>query len=564
MLAQLIISNFAIINHLDILYKPGLNIISGETGAGKSIIINAVNLLLGGRASTDLVRSGADEAKVEALFHVPQNSSVNDVLSGLGFPIKGDLVIKRTISREGRNRVMINGSIATLQMLVNVGLMLMSISGQHEHQRLLKPDNHLFFLDDFGGLREDREALNTAFQAYQTCKEQRDELAREIRKGEETDELARFQREEIEKADIQEGEDSHMEEEKKRLQYAQRLMEIVTGSYQGLYEKEGAVISELSQSLKDLEKGTEADRRLGPIVAMLASAKAELEEAALELRAFKKNIVISPARLEEVEERLHLINRLKRKYGPSLEEVLNFKTRLSSMMGDLGQKKASLKEMDQRIEEMEADLLSRAAELSGKRKRIAKELERAIKGELDLLDMTGTRFDAFFHQEGDDHGETPKERMKTIRADGYDNVEFMLSPNVGEDLKPLSRIASGGELSRIMLALKTILARTASVETIIFDEVDAGIAGATAEVVGEKLQSLAEYHQILCITHLPQIASKGRAHFRVKKRVIGHRTETMMSELDVEQRVREIARLLGGKTVSQQAIAHAKEMLHPQ
>jgi DNA repair protein RecN (Recombination protein N) len=560
MLSQLVISDFAIISHLEIHFKSGLNILSGETGAGKSIIINAVNLILGGRASADLIRSGCDEARVEALFRLPGNSPIQSLLSELDFPSEEELVIKRHISREGRNKIMINGSIATLQVLSQVGLMLISISGQHEHQMLLKPDNHLYFLDDFGSLTDERLKLNTAFGEYQSLNEQKRSLEREIREGEERQELAKFQKEEIDKANLKEDEDKQLEDERKRLQHAEHLLQTVAETYQSLYEKEGALLAELAFCIKGMEKGAEVDQRLSTIRDALRTAKVEIEEAALELRDVQKTIVIDPHRLEEVEERLQWINKLKRKYGSTIEEILSFKDGVSKMMENLDQKREVLARIIKEMQVLEGEILSQAALLSKKRKEAAKAFEASVKKELGLLDMGGTQFEVRFLQDAAQATE-PGKLLGAMKADGFDKVEFMLSPNVGEELKPLYKIASGGELSRIMLALKTILARTGSVETIVFDEVDSGIGGATAEVVGDKLRSLADFHQILCITHLPQIASKGNTHFLVQKKVEDRRTRTLISELDPEERVKEVARLLGGKKISQQAIAHAREIL---
>jgi DNA repair protein RecN (Recombination protein N) len=561
MLVQLTISNFAIIGHLEIHFKPGLNILSGETGAGKSIIINAVNLILGGRASAELIRSGAEEARVEALFHIPPPSPLSSVLEEMDVPFHGELLIKRHLSREGRNRIAINGSMATLQMLARLGQMMISISGQHEHQLLLKPETHLALLDDFSGLAEERENLRSAFNERQALKEKRDALKKEIQEKEERQDLARFQREEIEKAALQPGEDAALEGERKRLLYAEKLMEEVREAYASLYERDDSVLSSLSQSVKRLERGADLEERLRAIVKSLASAKAEIEESAMELRELERGIVMDPRRLEEVEERLQLLHKLKRKYGASIEDILLHKDRLAEMMDNLGQSKEELGRLESRIEEAEKELLSKATHLSRKRRQAAARFEASVKEEFALLSLGGTRFEAQFQ----DHAESLKagreELMKRLRAEGLDRVEFMLSPNVGEDLKPLSKIASGGELSRIMLAMKSILARSSSVETIVFDEVDSGIGGATAEVVGDKLRSLAAYHQILCITHLPQIASKGKTHFMVEKQVIDGRTGTVISELDHEARVMEIARLLGGKKVSQKAVAHARELL---
>lgn len=561
MLEQLTITNFAIISHLRTRFTPGLNILSGETGAGKSIIINAVNLILGGRASTDLVRSGSEEAKVEALFNIPEKSSINELLSDLGIPFDGELLIQRTISREGRNRVMINGSLATLQMLSKLGLSLISISGQHEHQLLLRPESHLYLLDDFGGLNEEREALTASFKAYQALKEDLDGLEKDLKEGEQRQELSAFQADEIERADIKNGEDRLLEEEKNRLRHAEMLMQIVAETYQTLYEKEDAVLSNISLCMKKIEKGIEVDRRLREIKEAIASAYVELEEAALDLRDFQKSISIDPVRLEDVEERLQFIHRLKRKYGSTIEEILKFKEELSEKMDHLNLKRKELERIRNKLGDIEEVIVSQATSLSKKRQGVAKRLGKSVERELNRLDMSGTRFEAHFHPVDDGDGGEAKNVIRNIKSDGCDNVELMISPNVGEEMRPLSRIVSGGELSRIMLALKTILAGSASVETIIFDEVDSGIGGATAEVVGEKLQSLAQYHQILCITHLPQIASKGATHFLVEKRVIENRTQTVISMLSSEGRLMEIARLLGGRTISKQAVAHAREML---
>jgi len=561
MLVQLNISNFAIISHLEIDLRSGLNILSGETGAGKSIIINAVNLILGGRASADLIRSGADEARVEALFNLPDNPSLTGFMSDTGLPFDGELLIKRTVSREGRNRITINGSVATLQTLSGVGGMMISISGQHEHQFLLKPDNHLYLLDDFGGLTNERLELTESFSMYESLKNGRNRLERKIRAEKERQDLTRFQIEEIDKAAISEGEDTILEDERKRLRYAEQLRELITESYERLYEKEDSVLTGIALCIKGMEKGVQMDRRLDTVRQALSSAMAELEEAGLELRDLQSHINSDPNRLEEVEERLQLINRLKRRYGSSLDDVIAFRENLSGQIEDLDLKEEELGKINREIEGIESDIISRATALSKKRKQAAKRLERAVEAELELLDMEGTRFEVRFDPEGfGDSGDTG-EVIGSIRSDGCDRPEFMLAPNVGEDLRPFSRIASGGELSRIMLALKGILAGRASVETIIFDEVDSGISGATAEVVGEKLQALADYHQILCITHLPQIASKGDAHFLVEKRVKENRAQTTISLLDPESRVKEIARLLGGKVISEQAVAHAREML---
>ncbi len=561
MLIQLSISNFAIIKHLEITLGPGLNILSGETGAGKSIIINAMNLILGGRASADLIRSGCKEAEVEALFTFPENPFLKDMLSGLGFTFEGELLIKRTIFREGRNRIFINGSMATLQILSRLGAVLISISGQHEHQFLLKPDNHLYVLDIFGGLSDERHNLEEVFGRYQSLEKAVYRLEKAIGETAEKQDLTGFQIQEIERAEIAAGEDEALAEEKGRLQHAEELLEIVTEGYQSLYERHDSALSSMSQCIKRLEKGGEIAPALGTIRDSLVDIEVRLEDASFMLRDYQKTINLDPIRLEEVVERLELLNRLKRKYGPTLEDVFRFRDKLASRMYNLDEKREKLDQLTKERQALGAEALERARELSGKRKKAAGVLEKAVEKELRLLHMEKTRFKVRFDLERDGPDEPAGGGLERMGAHGFDYVEFMMSPNVGEELRPLAKIASGGELSRIILAVKTILARTASVETIIFDEVDSGISGATAEVVGEKLLTLAEYHQLLCITHLPQIATQGHVHFLVSKDVSGGRTHTTISKLTPEERVREIARLLGGREITQRAVDHAKEML---
>ena len=560
MLEHLAIRNFAIISGLEIRLRPGLNILSGETGAGKSIIVNAVNLILGGRASADLIRTGTDEARVEALFAVPEGSPLGEVLGELDIPFEGEVLISRTISREGRNAVRINGALATLQMLSRITPYLISVSGQHEHQRLLRPENHLLLLDDFGGLVPDRLALTERFDAYTRTRNRLKGLDGEIRKMEERRDLARFQMEEIGSARVEAGEDEHLEEERTRLRHAEELRSAVGGAYQGIYERDGAVISEVARFEQELERAARLDRRIEPARQALVSVRAELEEAALQLRDLRNRLPMDPNRLEEVEERVQLLNRLKRKYGPTLEEVLRTGERLARQMDDLEEKRQERERLRAEAHAAADDLLSLAFALSERRRAAAGRLSEAVERELSVLAMAGTRFEVRF-EEGEAAGSDPQEALERLGPEGIDRVEFLLSPNVGEAIRPLARIASGGELSRIMLALKTILAGNASVETVVFDEVDSGIGGGTAETVGEKLRLLARYHQILCITHLPQIASKGAVHFQVSKGVQDQRTEASIAELDPEDRVREIARLLGGKQISRKAIDHAREML---
>ncbi len=561
MLAQLIISDFAIISHLEIDFRTGLNILSGETGAGKSIIINAVNLILGARASSDLIRSGAPEARVEALFNQPKNKYLSRFFTDNDIPFDGEILIKRIISKEGRNRITVNNSITSLQTLTAIGMMIISISGQHENQVLLKPENHLLLLDDLGSLSGARNSFTELFNEYESCRRKIKQLESDIKKRLEKQELSIFQINEIDDAEILDNEDKDLEEERSRLKNVEQIRNIAAGSYYRLYEKEDSILSETAVCLKDIRTGSRYDSRLSDLVNVLESIKAELEDVSFQLGDLKDDINMDPARLEEVEDRIQLINKLKRKYGPELKDITEHREKLANEVNDTDHLEKELVKYKKDFEILTKRLIKEAETLSAERKKTAQEMKTAVEQELQQLEMSGTKFEIKFHDDEAYSDMDAPELLNRITPEGYDRLEFMISPNIGEDLKPLSKIASGGELSRIMLALKTILARKTSLETIIFDEVDAGIAGATAEKVGEKIQELSQYHQILCITHLPQIASKGGNHFLVKKGIVDGRTQTEIRELSPDERINEVARLMGGKVVSDQAIAHAKEML---
>lgn len=562
MLTHLAIRDFAIIESLSVDFTAGSNILSGETGAGKSIIINAVNLLVGGRATPDLIRTGADRAVVEALFQVPPESPLSRLLAELDIPFEGEVLIKRTISREGKSRVKINGSLATLQMLSKLSPNLISVSGQNEHQLLLRPDNHLYILDEFGDLTKDRIAFTTFYRDYHALKETVKSLREHLQREEERRELSQFQIQEIEDASLSPGEDSELEGERRRLMHAEALMDIVFRSYRTLYEKDESILSTLSLLAKEVEKGASMDSDLDHIKEELQSVQVQVEDLALELRDFHSKLKVDPKRLEAVDERLQLIRRLKNKYGPTIEEILALKEELAQRQYQLDQKREDLKKGEAELDGKRQALMGMATSLSEKRRKASKRLEERVEEELNQLAMAGTRFSIEFRPISPAGSTLSADNLDIATGpDGIDVVEFMISPNIGEDLRPMARIASGGELSRIMLALKGILARTGSVETIVFDEIDAGIAGATAAIIGEKLRSLARFHQILCITHLPQIACSGERHFLVEKKVSRGRTRTSISSLDEEGRVHEIARLLGGKTISEMTLAHAREML---
>jgi DNA repair protein RecN (Recombination protein N) len=563
MLKELSIRNFAIIDDLQIGFPDGLTILSGETGAGKSIILNAVNLLLGSRASADLVRTGAKTAELEALFHISPNSSVARMMSDQGYDPAEGLLIRRIIARSDSNRVYINGRLATIQVLNTITENLASISGQHAHQGLLKEEQHLLILDQFGGLMSLRQKVYDHYHQILPLIDELHQLITIHNRQAEHIELLQFQKKEISDARIIPAEDSELEQERQRLKNAETLYQIVHGSIEELYGVSGSVIERMLAVKKNLERAGQIDSQLNSGAGSLAETAYRIEDLIEELRSYLKLIQIDEPRLEAVEERLDELNKLKRKYGGSLAAV---QTQLATIEQEL----LSVENISEKIDEVKKLIAGRrdrckelALKLSRNRKKAAGDLARKIIEALASLKMVQTTFKvdldtipwsekANRYLKIDDH---------TLTETGIDRAIFMIAPNLGEDLKPLAAIASGGELSRVVLALKAILAETDSVETVIFDEVDAGIGGGTAEVVGRKLSELAAHHQIICITHLPQIAKFGEHHFSISKHVIDGRTRTTIQPLSEKNRHREIARMLGGEDITTTTLKHARELL---
>lgn len=555
MLVELRIKNFAIIDELHCTFGPGLNIISGETGAGKSILIGAIGLLQGERASPDMIRTSEESAVVEALFQPRDRDRLRERLEGLGLEGDGDLLLKRVVSRSGKNRVYINGGPATLGMMAQLSEHLINLCGQHEHQLLLQADNHLDILDEFGGLSEQRRDYERLLAEYEARAARQRALADQKLKGREREALLRDQLREIEATAPLPGEDERLLEERKVLAHVRTLQECAERAYDTLYGREGAILEELRQVRADIREIGRIDAGFALNERDIEACYYQVEDWAFTLRDYSRRLIFEPDRAAAVDERLEGLARLKRKYGGTLNRVLEqaeaMRIELASRAGideDLAAAEAARAEARSR-------LIEAARRLSQARREAAAVLERAVEDELATLRMAEVRFRVHFQDAGSD-AEGP-----VLNARGMDGVEFHLSTNIGEDLKPLHRIASGGELSRIVLALKKVLARTGSVATIVFDEVDSGIGGATAEVVGEKLRDVARYHQVLCITHLPQIACFGDRHYRVAKAVLGERTTSTVETLSEAERLDEIARMLGGVDVTERTRDHAREML---
>ena len=563
MLVELAIRNFAIIDDLRICFSDGLTILSGETGAGKSIIINAVNLLLGSRANSGLIRTGADSAELEAMFAVGPHSRTARAMANQRIEPNDGLVIRRVISRNNQNRIYINDRLSTVQALCAVTEGLASISGQHAHQGLLDEDHHLLVLDRFGGLMPLRQKVADFYLRLIPLIRELFDLEKNQANRQDQLDLLHFQLGEINAANPVAGEDDALEVEKKRLRNRARLIRSVEQGLDALYNAPGAVVEQLTTVGRDLEEAARLDPDLAPRASELNQAAVVVEDCVNGLRTYMGGLDADDQRLEEVEARLDLLNRLKRKYGGSMETLLVRREEIFAELDRVENLAHCLTELKGRIEAMHQDLVQSTRKLSEKRKKVAGRLAAKVMAELQTLKMERTAFEVALAPVAADERQSPylKTGEHGLTENGMDRARFLIAPNVGEVLKPLASIASGGELSRVVLALKAILAETDALETVVFDEVDAGIGGGTAEVVGRKIADLARHHQIICITHLSQIAKFGAHHFRISKHVSRGRTRTALEPLNGSDRIEEIARMLGGEKITPATLEHAREIM---
>jgi DNA repair protein RecN (Recombination protein N) len=554
LLTNLAIHNYAIIRDLEISFHEGFNVLSGETGAGKSILVGAVNLILGARASSEMIRTGAAEASVEAVMLIkPSGCLCEQYLSEWGIDFSPELVIRRSIARNGRNRVFINDQAASVQQLQHLSPLLISVSGQHEHQLLLDPETHLGLLDAFADLDEVRFEVRKIHTAWE---EKRDSLSR-MRRAKENKaaqmDFLRFQIGELESAKIRPNEDADLGQELEILKNAAALAQSSQRAVSALYSDKGAILERLPEVEKDLGSILKVDPSQEGLGEYLRQARIHLEEITHALKRYAERIVFDPSRLAVIEERLALLSRLGKKYGVSANAMVARLEELRKMAGESDESVLREEELEREIETLRLAYMEKAGELSRKRRVASERLSAEVSKNLIELDMPRAQFYVRFS--GED------ENPPLFSPTGIDRIEFLLSANPGEELKPLVRIASGGELSRILLALKSLLGRKEEAETLIFDEVDAGIGGRTAELVGIRLSKLSERHQVICITHLPQIACYGRFHYLVKKQAEGNETSTTINMLTDSERPEELARMLGGISISEKVREHAKELL---
>ena len=537
MIRFLSISHLAVIDRLELEFAPGFNVLTGETGAGKSILVGAVGLLVGGRASADLVRTGEETATVQAVFEKPDG---------------GEVIVRREISSQGRSRAFVDGALVTSGALREIAGTLVDLHGQHEHQLLLDPAAHLDLLDEYSGLASARDAVAQAFRSWQSVRDERARLAASEQQKASRAEFVAFQLSEIDKASLKPGEDEELATTRQVLANADRLQRLCAEAYTSLYEGDEAALPALAGTWKRVGELAALDPKFAPYLDARDGIKSQLEDLAFFLRSYSENIDASPARLQEIEDRLALLERLKKKHGPSLADVIAKGEALRREQHDLEHATERAAELDAALAEARKCYVKVAGDLSTRRRTAAKEFARTLANALADLAMARTRCEVRFAEDGGEGQWTER---------GLDVAEFYISPNPGEDVRPLARIASGGELSRIMLALKTLASTDAPGKTLIFDEVDAGIGGTVADVVGARLRLLADRFQVLCITHLPQIAAYGMTHYRIEKSVKSGRTSTAVTRLDGVNRETEIARMMGGADVSAAVLAGAREMI---
>ncbi len=586
MLVELRIKNFAIIDSLVIELGGGFNVFTGETGAGKSIIMNAIALVLGERAAADLVRSGAPGAEVEALFDVSGMEGISRALAEAGIEPSDDLVIKRVIARAGRNRIYINGSLATLVTLTEITRNLIDIYSQSEHQSLTRTEEHLDVLDSFGGLEEMRREMRAVYADYVALLKERDSITRSEDGAGARRELLSFQKREIEEAALTPGEDEELRALRDRLVNAEKIKGAAARGEEILYSESGSLTERLGAVIRDLGAVSSFDETLARTQSALESCLYQIEDAAAALRDLAQGVELEPGRLDEVEDRLYRIGELKKKYGPTIEAIGEYRDKVEAELAGLDDLDERIAEIEERLAEKERAARETAARLTAARQEAARALKARMEEELATLGMEGAVFEVLTRTEKD-----PATGRERLSPHGTERVAFYISTNPGEEIKPLSRVASGGELSRIMLAIKNISA-AGRVPTLIFDEIDTGIGGAMAHVVGEKLKALSRTHQVLCITHLPQIAAFGDEHFVVSKETAGAvlaaqgegaegadergagtsaegaqapapgpRTVTSVRRLRGDEHIEQIAWMLGGVNVTDTTREHARELV---
>lgn len=561
MLQQLRIRNIAVIDQAELELGPGLNVLTGETGAGKTMVLAALNLILGGRASSDLIREGETDATVEALF-ADMPAPTRGALKAAGCGDDDELVLKRVVSHGGRGRIYLNGGLTPRTLLSEIGAGLIHIYGQHEQHTLLRTETHLALLDAHGGLEPKAATMKERFTAFADAWQRLCDLREKLEDAAREEAFLRARTEEIEDARLEPGEEEALLDRRRLIVHAEKLYQTCKEGESLLYEDDNAVVGALGRFIPRLRDMAEIDGALSEAVTLLEGSAAQLDEAAALIRQYADRLQFDPRELERIEDRLAEISRLRRKYRASVEEILALAERAKEELAVIDRGTENLAALTREFEVARDSAWATAEELSRLRKRAARTLQRRMEQEAGQIGLPHTTFEVRFHARGDTLDQPPFVMGgRRIGPAGVDDPEFFFSPNPGHAVRPLARTASGGELSRLMLALKSVVLTGSEIPTLLFDEVDAGIGGGVAEMVGRKLAAVARSHQVICVTHLAPIAALAHSHYVVEKTVDGGRTFTTVRKLEEAERVGELARMLAGVAVTAQAERHAAEML---
>ncbi len=562
MLRELYIKNYALIDEIVMKFSNELTVLSGETGAGKSIIVGALNLILGEKAKTSTIRSGSDQCTVEGRFHVDADHPVQEILERKGIGNSGHIVIRRVITRSGNSKCFVNGLQVAVKDLQEITNILIDIHGQHEHQSLLNVHNHLFLLDHYGKLQKDLSLFQRSYRIMLDIQDRIERLRIDDREKERKIDILKYSIKEIESAEITEGEDEELEKEYRILKNYEELVSAAGATHNFLKANESSALPLLDEAIAELSKIREYSSDIGVILDNLETAKISIEECAYSLQSYIEGIAYEPGKIDRILSRIELIKGLKKKYGETVQEIKEYGEKCAQELLSLESNEKTIRELNSQLIEEKNRAHKYAIALSAQRRVAAKTLEESIMKELSYLSMGKARFSVNLTYRETDTGTVNIDgKSYELFAHGLDRVEFMITTNVGEPLMPLKNVASGGELSRIMLAIKTVLGNVDPIRTFVFDEVDAGIGGKVSWAVGNRLKELSELKQILCVTHQAQIASRGDLNVRVDKINRDGRTFTAVKVLDGREKVEEIARMISGKTISDTALKQAYEMI---
>lgn len=552
MLQELSVKNFAIISSLQLEFQMGMTVLTGETGAGKSIIIDAMGLLTGGRGSSDYIRQGANKCTLEGLFSMPKSQELKQLLEELGIETEEDsLVIQRDISASGKNVCRVNGRIVNITNLKRIGEYLVDIHGQNEHQELMQSERHIDMLDEFGGkkLLAVKEKYTRAYQEYRALEAKVRKRQKNEKEFAQRMDMLHFQSDEIASAQLVAGEEEQLLEERNKLNNFQKIADALTISYAALNGEDDSSLDKIGTSMNELASIESLDSEYKTLSDTVQNAYYLLQEASGDLSRLIDGLELDEGRLNEVENRLELIRQMKRKYGDSIETILSYYEEITKELAEADFLEGGTGDLEALLAEKQQAAHQQALTLRKERKRLAEELEQQILTELKELYLERTEFEVRFTE------------LEHLQENGLDGVEFYITTNPGEPLKPLVRVASGGELSRVMLAMKTIFSQTQGITSIVFDEVDTGVSGRVAQAIADKIYQISENSQVLCITHLPQVAAVADEHYFIEKEIVAGRTETSVRILSEKERVNEIARMLAGSEITKLTIEHAQELL---